>query len=299
LRARHRTVVHRRFTSVPSAWWSCAQICAHIGVALLAAYGDLLLIRGWPWIGWALYPVAAFFIGSRMRCLGNMIHEASHGVLARESGANLAFGRLLAVLDFTSFEVYQRKHASHHRYVGDPERDEDFGPRQRYGFGAKGGSFLWPHVLRPLTLFHLREFVRPVIIAREDGLPVRLGRFVHVALLVCLVLAVGWLPFVLFYLVPYLTSYQVLRYWSDAADHAGIAREADEFDRVRNHRFSLQLLNRLVFPRNDEYHLVHHLFPWVATSHQGQLHELLMKDPVYAARDHGVRSLLRRSRRRT
>jgi fatty acid desaturase len=100
--------------------------------------------------------------------------------------------------------------------------------------------------------------------------------------------AAGWDVLVLYYVVPYLTTYQIFRFWSDAADHAGLMSGATEFDRARNHTLGWAPLDWLVFPRHDQYHLVHHLFPAVPTRLLATMHARLMAAPVYAARDHGL-----------
>ena len=106
------------------------------------------------------------------------------------------------------------------------------------------------------------------------------------AILACVV--IGPLPFVLFYLVPYCTTYQILRYWSDAADHAGIIQDNGEFLRTRNHLLSHPLLGLLFFPRNDEYHLVHHLFPALPIRYYPVMHRHLLKCSLYAERTHEI-----------
>jgi fatty acid desaturase len=97
----------------------------------------------------------------------------------------------------------------------------------------------------------------------------------------------GWSNFLMFYIIPYVTVYQIFRYWSDAFDHAGITDSQQDFHRTRNHLFGWQWLNLLVFPRNDQYHLVHHLFPGLPTKAFPQAHLKLMEaEPEYAKRDH-------------
>jgi fatty acid desaturase len=37
----------------------------------------------------------------------------------------------------------------------------------------------------------------------------------------------------------------------------------------------------IFFPRNDSYHLVHHLFPQIPARHLHQAHQELCRDPSY------------------
>lgn len=277
--------------SMPGA---LADLGTHAALAVGAAWACAWLQAALPVAGWLLYPLVAFFIATRFRAVGNMLHEASHGILVRGKRRNRYLGHLLAVLDFTALEPYTREHFTHHLHLGDPVRDLDFAPRRRFGFADPTRPFARDHLLRPLLLIQLPTFARPVLFHRTDPWLVTLGRLAYVAGLLALAQwGVGWRAFGLFYFLPWLVTYQVVRYWSDAMDHAGIIGAEDEFHRSRNHAFAWGLLNRVLFPRNDQYHLTHHLFPAVPTAHQGRVHARLLADPEYAARDHTLSGLLR------
>jgi fatty acid desaturase len=247
------------------------------------------LLRWQPVAGWLAYPLVAFFIGTRFRAIGNMLHETCHGILVHGRAANMYIGRILAIIDFVDFDVYTKEHFSHHRYLGDPEKDLDFKSRQRFGFGEHDVAFVRKHFLRPISLFHVPTFVRPVFISRHDPPAVLCGRLIYLGMLFGAAATVGVRAMFLYYLIPYLTMYQIIRYWSDAVDHAGIIGSPDEFYRSRNHAFQWEILNRIVFPRRDEYHLVHHLFPAIPVKYQPRVHALLLRDPVYRAREHRFR----------
>ncbi|WP_338869033.1 fatty acid desaturase [Myxococcus stipitatus] len=270
------------------------HLLLHVALSVAVALGVARLMVAFPRAGWGLYPLAAFFIGTRFRALGNMLHEACHGMFVRGKRHNRLFGHVLAIIDLTALEPYTREHFTHHLHLGDAEKDLDFAPRRRFGFAEAGRPFVRTHLLGPLTLKHLPAFLRPVLFHRTDPWAVTLARWGFLAGLVALAQwGIGWKAFVLFYALPYLVPYQVIRYWSDAVDHAGIIGARDEFHRSRNHLLPWRWLNRVVFPRHDEYHLTHHLFPAVPTAFQGRVHQLLLEDPVYAAREHSFSALLR------
>lgn len=267
----------------------------HVGLIIAAAVGNAIAISRFPLAGWALYPFTLFFIGSRFRALGNMLHETSHYILARDRVTNLVLGWLLATIDHTSFDLYIHEHTTHHIHLGDPTRDLDFVTRQKFGFSRQQGNFIRRHLLKPFTLFHLPTYLRPLLFRRADPWYANAMRLGQLVLLAAIGYRFGWLNLLLFYVLPYCTSYQILRYWSDAVDHAGIMAAPDELQRARNHIFELSLLNQLVFPRNDQFHLVHHLFPSVPTRHQPEVHRLLLADQEYAALPHGFSEFLGRS----
>ncbi|PTL79273.1 fatty acid desaturase [Vitiosangium sp. GDMCC 1.1324] len=293
LRATYAREVARMGNHAHSPAAGIGHMAFHLGLGVGAALGAHALLETWPGAGWVLYPLVAFFIATRFRALGNMLHEACHGMFVKGKRANRVFGHALAIIDLTALEPYTREHFTHHQHLGDPERDLDFMPRRKFGFAESTEHFARRHLLRPLTLVHLPSFVRPVLFSRTDPWPVTLSRWAFYAGLLTLAQwGVGWKAFGLFYLLPYFVAYQVIRYWSDAVDHAGIIGSADEFHRSRNHIFKWGLLNRVLFPRNDQYHLTHHLFPAVPTTTQGRVHALLLKDPEYADRPHAFSALL-------
>ncbi|MFY2562772.1 fatty acid desaturase [Corallococcus terminator] len=270
------------------------HLLLHVGLAVAAALGTARLMADHPVAGWVVYPLVAFFIGTRFRALGNMLHEACHGMFVRGKRRNRVFGHLLAVIDLTALEPYTREHFTHHLHLGDAQKDLDFAPRRRFGFAEADRPFVKDHLLRPLSLMHLPAFLRPVLFHRTDPWAVTLTRWAFLAGLVALAQwGIGWKAFALFYALPYMVPYQVIRYWSDAVDHAGVIGSPDEFHRSRNHIFAWGWLNRVLFPRHDQYHLTHHLFPAVPTAFQGRVHQMLLEDADYSARDHSFTALLR------
>lgn len=267
-------------------------LVGHIAVAVAAAWLSHALLRASLAAGLVSLPVAWLVIGSRFRALGNMMHECAHATLVAGRRANRALGHLLGFFDFTDFTDYVRQHRTHHEQVG-AEGDLDVSARCALftTLGPLGG-----HYLRyALALRHLPHYIRPVVVCRRDSLALGLSRAgFNLSLLALAQFVVGWAGFVVFYLAPYVTAYQVFRFLSDAADHGGISGEPDEFDRARNHIHRWRWVNWLVFPGQDQYHLVHHLFPHVPCSRLPHVHrQLLLASPDYAAREHDLGRLWR------
>ena len=256
----------------------------HSGVFALVAGGAWTLARFSPAAGLFTYPFVLFLLGSRMRAFGNILHETAHRSFFRSARANRLLGCLLALLDLQDFDAYVRDHRSHHSHLGVAGRDRDFAVRARFGFDVRGPSPFAQHILRPLTLFHLSAYLDPRVWVRGESGPWRTLRLAWAVGLAC-TLALFPAPTVLLVLFPYITSYQVLRYWSDALDHAGALGDPDAFLRTRNHAFRSRLANLVVFPRNDAWHLVHHLFPSLPARAFPALHsEVLMRQEIYARR---------------
>lgn len=86
--------------SVPGA---LAHLALHLGLAVAAAAAFELLLPHAPRAAWLVYPLLAFLIATRFRAVGNMLHEACHGMLVRGKRHNRNLGHLLAVLDLTAW----------------------------------------------------------------------------------------------------------------------------------------------------------------------------------------------------
>jgi fatty acid desaturase len=90
--------------------------------------------------------------------------------------------------------------------------------------------------------------------------------------------------FGLYWLVPFFTTFQVIRYWVEMAEHAGL-RSNNPLESSRNsfgnvaERFILQ-------PHHDCYHLAHHLLPSIPHFNLKKAHLTLMKYQPYAEAHH-------------
>ena len=92
--------------------------------------------------------------------------------------------------------------------------------------------------------------------------------------------------------MPLFYIYPTLNYWTDCLDHAGLVGATDELEASRN-VLAPALVRWLFFPRNDCYHLVHHLFPQVPARHLDYAHAELCKDPDYSRQPCAVRPMSR------
>ncbi|HEU4731245.1 MAG TPA: fatty acid desaturase [Kofleriaceae bacterium] len=240
-----------------------------------------------PVLGIAVLPLVWFFIGSRFRALGNIMHECAHRTFVASAPWNRRIGHVLGFIDFSDFTTYADEHFTHHRHLGDPEADLDY--KVRRDLFDPLGPLGMHHVRHAVTLRHLHRLLRPIVFCRADRPEVAVARAAfNVGLFALAQLVIGWPAFVLYYAVPYITTYQMLRFFSDAVDHAGIITEPDEFYRSRNHIHAWPWVNWLIFPGHDQYHLVHHLFPQLPCAHLRRAHELLLDSPEYAAREHDL-----------
>ena len=92
----------------------------------------------------------------------------------------------------------------------------------------------------------------------------------------------------------FLTTLPAIAYVTDVLDHAGLIRRKHDLEKSRNYVVDNRLIHVVFFPRNDSYHLVHHLFPSVPTKMMPQCHKILMQEvPEYRALSHTLRGWLR------
>ncbi len=256
--------------------------------AVAGAASAELLAFWFPSSSWLFRILAVIWIGTRMRALGNMMHECSHGIFADTSKGNARLGHLLAALDLASFSDYSHQHATHHAHLGDPERDLDF--RSRFFLLSRNQSTYSMLLILLMSVFLVPLWLimfRPVLWARCAPL---WSNCLRLALLIGVAIAAFYpeTQFItlLYVIVPYLTTYQWMRIFSDACDHLFLTQAIDPFERSRNHLFKNQFLNFLFFPRHDAYHLLHHLFPALPTHLYPSAHAKLLQHPWYHSRPH-------------
>ncbi len=97
----------------------CSPSGARSTLAVLTEVGNIAICL----IAAALYPLLlpllAFHIGVRGRYLGNLMHGAAHGTLARNAKLNNTLGWLTASLVGLSLQDYKEEHlARHHAHLG-------------------------------------------------------------------------------------------------------------------------------------------------------------------------------------
>lgn len=132
---------------------SDARSLLQVGAHLLLVLAPLLLAaRLGP--GLHLLPLWLWF-GLTMNPLLNLLHEAAHGLVFRQRGADRLLGvYLLAPLSLADFDRYRDRHFDHHRHLGQA-RD----PKYTYRVGIHGPALArlcW----RSLTLAEARQRFR-------------------------------------------------------------------------------------------------------------------------------------------
>jgi fatty acid desaturase len=271
-------------------------IATQIAGAALAVAASVAAFQATAWLSVPAYILAAFFIGTRFRALSNLMHECSHYALTTDRAWNNTLGRLLSIPLLTSFDRFRHTHFSHHQHTGDSALDLDFLGYEGFRFDEPlTRSAIMRHLRVTLTLRHVPSFVGKTLFVRSDPHIYNALRLAYAAailapLIVHGPLSIEGLIVIGYLIVPYAVTFQIINYWTDVVDHAGLFDNVDELHQTRNAVIRNPVLRAILFPRQDCFHLVHHLFPQVPVAHLPTFHEKLMVMPSYATLDHSLAS---------
>ena len=227
-----------------------------VTVDLAAIVAALLLALQEPWAS----PIALLVLGNRQRALGNILHDAAHRNLTRNRVLNdLVTRALIAPLLFVSLSHYRELHFRHHLDLGGQGADPDLIPipaqKARSWVAAVAANTLSLRAILGSTFGHLVD----------PGAPAE-GRLSIVGwwsvLLGLLVLAVGPGPaaaMLALWLAARATAFHLITTFREMCDHHGLS-PGGVFSFTRDIK-AAGLWSVLFHPRNNAYHLTHHLLP--------------------------------------
>jgi len=243
-----------------------------------------------------LYPLAVLFIGSRQRALASLLHEAAHMTLTQSKKLNKFIGEyLLGYPIFQNYEAYRRSHVQlHHHNLGDQQNDPDHRYYIESGlYNAQDRfDFLVGHLLKSVTLANTYRYFLYLVKNRAGDIlvnPLQGVKLlaVHAAMLLVFSYFISPWAYVLFWLVPYFTVFQVIGWFSEISEHFGMfGLYNDEVQLTRN-RFPTLIERAIIGMHGDNYHLTHHLFAGIPFWNLKKAHEVLMDDQNYAAANRG------------
>ena len=202
-------------------------------------------------------------------------HEGAHRLLFSNRMANDIIGiNILGWLAFgTGTHHYRRGHANHHR--------DEFGPNEPdfllYAFYPIVTRSFRRKMRRDATGVSAYRIMKPRFAGLFDAefRTVSLRFFAgQVFVFVLFALAGQPLLYVLIWMLPYLTWYQVQNRLRSVAEHAGMTRSDDR--RHTTHHVEQRLVARfLIAPYNVGYHLAHHVDSGVPFRNLPSLHRAL------------------------
>ena len=274
---------HSRLTAWSIVGLYVLQIIVSVVLGHYLLQGELTFLSG---LGIA---VLMLFVATRMRGLNNIIHECSHATFTVNRPDNVLIGKICASLLFNSFTVYRDEHLSHHKHIGDYENDLDLQGIKNLGLhDPLTTPVVLRHIFTPLVLRHLPYYLS-LNLSRNDGFAFQVVQYAMIGAVSILTALAPWTG-ILMLIVPFVFIYSALMYWADCMDHAGLVPTDDDLEASRN-LLAPHLLRWLFFPRNDCFHLVHHLFPHVPARHLEASHQVLLSDDIYISRENAVRGM--------
>ena len=186
-------------------------------------------------------------------------HEAAHRLLFSNRWLNDRIGiNLLGWLPLgTGSHFYRRGHANHHR--------DEFGPKEPdfllYSFYPISGKSLGRKLMRDIVGVSAWRITKPRFtgLVKLKYVPLSLRFFAGQAIVFSLFWLAGqpWL-YLLLWVLPWFTWYQLINRLRAIAEHGGMTRTPDR--RNTTHHIRQSWLARVLFvPYHVGYHLAHHV----------------------------------------
>jgi fatty acid desaturase len=252
------------------------------------------------------YFLAVLIIGARMHALAILMHDATHYRFLKNRRWNDWLTNLLIMYPiFSTLEQYRQNHLRHHRHLNtenDPDwvnklgkRDFTF-PKTRAEFLRTVLSYLLLYKGVSDAVWFLRRFSSVEAKAHTQAVPQWPRLLFYVVLATVLTLTGTWRYFLLFWIVPYLSTFFMCQYVRSVAEHFGELAYDNLLTSTRSVR-ATPLERFFLAPHHVGYHLEHHLYPGVPFYHLPALHRALMITEDYRGQAHitqgYVRGLLR------
>jgi len=230
---------------------------------------------------WVLTIALAFFVAVYFKGFNNIVHECSHNSFSNSRTYNMRVGHTLCAVLFMDFVSYKVEHTSHHRHLGNYENDIDFKERRRLGHDrAFTARRVFKHIV---SLTFMRLYWPAVDLSVHTH---RVSLALYAVLFSGLYLAHAY-SVITALLIAHLIFLPLTRYLTDIIDHGGLYREdVGEIYKSRNFIIQNPVLRGIFFPRNDCYHLIHHLYPYLPVHNFDLAHIQLMSDPTYSILTH-------------
>lgn len=246
-------------------------------------------------VAMAVYLVAAILIGACQRGLATILHEAAHKAAAKSRVLNWVLGGPLSGWAIGQlYAAYFRSHVLwHHPKLGHVKNDPD--TENYVSQGLLKQSPKWFVIRNMLVLLSgAKAIVQLPYVLKHRLLPKGenmrkkavwleiLGFVIFWAAVIAVMAANGWLVhFALFWVIPYLTTFQAVGWVIETSEHFPIVfTSSKEVERTRNRNGNV--IERVLFGRHGEWgHLIHHLRPGIPFWRMKEAHRILLQDEDY------------------
>lgn len=251
--------------------------------------GAVVLFALWP--NPLTFVLAVVLIGSRQLGLAILMHEAAHNALFKTRWINEFAGEWLCGRPIMAeLASYRHYHLTHHRFT-QTDKDPDLVlsakfPTSRASLkrkfmrdltGQTGGRQLAAQILMSFQLAGDEEAIEA---AKGDAAQAFKARDVWKSLPVFLGVAVGmsllgqWWYGLVFWVLPYLTWFQLVLRIRNIAEHGATDQSEDPLQNVRT-TYAGPVARALVAPYWVNYHLEHHMIMHVPCWRLPAMHDAL------------------------
>lgn len=236
------------------------------------------------------YPLAVIVIGSRQRALATILHDASHLCLAKNRTLNYILGTYFSgYLIGQEFNLYRESHVrGHHTYLGDPKKDPDYQYHIEAGlYKLKNNNhFVFKYVLKPLFLLNIFSYTYYVFKYRMLQFKKYPKQYSAMILFWCAIIGGLWyfngLTYLLLYwVVPYFTSFMIIGWFIEMAEHYPLVLNNKKSIRMTRNRFSHWIEGFFLSIHAENYHLTHHLQSSIPYWNIAKAHKVMMMDETY------------------
>ncbi|MFL9991922.1 fatty acid desaturase [Paraburkholderia sediminicola] len=231
--------------------------------------------------GWWSSPAAIAWVGNRQRALGNLLHDAGHRNLSRTRKLNDTIACIfLAPPLFNGLAIYREQHARHHAWLGDRHADPDY-----ISVRAQAGRTWWTPYRRVLLsrdvwLGSILGHLHTSRISGRQGLGI-LGWWIVAFTAISTWFGIHTaVAFACVWLIAKATVFHAITTFREMCDHFG-RHPGGIFNFTRDVAAS-SAWRWVIHPRNNGYHLTHHLLPSVPYHRLGKAHRMLSERSVYA-----------------
>ena len=224
-------------------------------------------------------------VGTRQMALGLLLHDQVHRLGMRwkygDWIVNIFAGYPLFA---TTVEDYAKVHLSHHKYFMTP-KDPDF-------VRKSGEEWTFPASWKMLLKIFITDVtgLNTVKLIRGKTAPANVMEFnrrrpspkwlrltFYAVLIVTLTLVHGWLAFLVYWVLPILTTFQLMIRWTAVVEHKYNVENASVFEVTPLVR--LKLWQRILLPDlNFAMHAYHHMHPGVSFANLPKVHEIYKRE---------------------
>lgn len=244
------------------------------------------------------YLLAILIIGARMHAMAILMHDATHYRFLKNRKWNDLLTNVFTMYPlFLTIDQYRTNHLAHHKHLN-TEEDPDWVsklPKKEFQFPKTRQEF----ILGILSYFLLIQGVKDaiwfmtrfnVVGGKKTKKPTKKSKLAEqlafYVILITVLTAFGWWKFfLLFWIVPYFSTFLMFQYIRSVSEHFGDLAYDHLLTASRTVKTNM-LEKFLIAPHNVGYHIEHHLYPGVPFYNLPKLHALLMETPVFKSKAH-------------